>query len=57
MAILGGMMLRAACLLSFLVAMLPGQDAGIAWQTDLAAAKKLAVESGKPLFVVFRCEA
>jgi len=30
------------------------QKAG--WLTDYQAAKKLARETGKPLFVVFRCQ-
>ena len=30
------------------------QKAG--WLTDYQAAKKIARESGKPLFVVFRCQ-
>jgi hypothetical protein len=34
-----------------------GQDAPtIAWRTDLVAARAEARETGKPLFLVFRCE-
>jgi len=29
--------------------------ARIAWRSDLAAARAEALESGRPLFVVFRC--
>lgn len=45
-------MLRLACL-ALLVApvALPA-----AWLDDLDAAKKLAQKTGRPIFVVFRCE-
>ena len=42
--------------LPFLLTALAGQDDGIAWQTDLAAAKRSAAERHAPLFVTFRCE-
>lgn len=34
----------------------PRQDATVRWRTDWDAARKEARLSGKPLFVVFRCE-
>lgn len=40
-----------------LLALARGQDAPtIAWRTDLVAARAEARETGKPLFLVFRCE-
>jgi hypothetical protein len=39
-----------------LLASLAAQAPSIEWQTDLAAAQKLAAEQNAPLFVVFRCE-
>ena len=48
---------RLALFLSPLLAgFVSAQTPGIAWQTDLAAARKLAAERHAPLFVVFRCE-
>jgi hypothetical protein len=40
----------------FLLGAVLGQAPAIDWQTDLAAATKLAGERRAPLFVVFRCE-
>lgn len=43
-----------------LLALARGQDAPapttIEWRTDLGAARAEARETGKPLFLVFRCE-
>ena len=32
------------------------QSREVAWQTDYSSAQEAARQSGKPLFVVFRCE-
>ena len=40
----------------FLLAPVAAQAAPIEWQTDFAAAQKLAAERHAPLLVVFRCE-
>jgi hypothetical protein len=34
----------------------PAAQRDIAWQSSFAAARASALQSGKPLFVVFRCE-
>lgn len=47
---------RALFVSSVLLTMLPAQTQSIAWQSDLAAARKLAAEKHAPLLVVFRCE-
>jgi hypothetical protein len=50
-----------ACLLC-LAALLPGGAGGgkkapeVTWEEDLDAARALARKTGKPLFVVIRCE-
>ena len=51
-------MRRAAVpfVLPLLLTIAGAQSPGIEWQTDLAAAKKLAAEKRAPLLVVFRCE-
>ena len=39
------------------LALLPCADqAKVMWETDLAAAAKLAKELKRPMFVVFRCD-
>jgi hypothetical protein len=39
-----------------LVCLLPAAEAKSSWHTDYAGARQLARQTGKPLFVVFRCE-
>jgi hypothetical protein len=46
-----------ACLIAaFLALPSASKDASPVWQTDYTAARATARKSGKPLFVVFRCE-
>lgn len=54
-----------SCLTLLLAALTPARLAsakeqldplGVAWLGDWSAARELAVESGRPLLVVFRCE-
>lgn len=47
-----------ASLASLLLVAAPlAQVRGIPWLTDLDGARAIAVKSGKPMLVVFRCEA
>ena len=47
-----------ASLASLLLVAAPlAQVRGITWLTDLDGARAIAVKSGKPMLVVFRCEA
>ena len=46
----------SACLLACLCLLPSAEAPKVTWQTDLAAASKLAKEQKKPLFVVFRCD-
>jgi len=51
------MTFRRALLAPLLSTMLPAQQHGIEWRTDLAAARQQAAAAHAPLLVVFRCEA
>ena len=52
--------LRTGCsLASLLLCTLPllaADDGGSTWQTSFAEARELSRKTGKPIFLVFRCE-
>ena len=49
-------MTRLALALTLLLAPPAAADADGPWMTDYEAARQLARRTGRPLFVVFRCE-
>lgn len=44
------------CFLACLPLLVSAADKKVTWHTDLNAARKLAKEQKRPLFIVFRCD-
>jgi hypothetical protein len=52
---LGIMQLPTSVVFSVVLSGLVSAQGDVDWRTDVAAARRVAAEAGKPLLVVFRC--